>query len=140
MMYQVIGVPLGLVALDIGSDGNLLLFMNSNTRGTNTTVLTNNSTENNFTIQHNNSSIEAGNEQGVLGALFGLFYASACVLSYSLLNLILENPAKTLIRSVRTSALMGSREMNAKDVPVPIGKIYFRINHIFKILHALGGR
>ena len=137
-MYQVIGVPLGLVALDIGSDGNLLISMPSFLRGSNTTVLTNNSTENNFTMQHNNSSIEAGNEQGGRHALIGLFGASCMILLYSLLNLILENPAKTLIRSVRTSALMGSREMNAKDVPVPIGKTYFRINHI--LLHALVGR
>ena len=137
-MYQVIGVPLGLVALDIGSDGNFLYFMSSYLRATNTTVLTNNSTENNFTMQHNNSSIEAGNAQGGVGALNGLFAASCLILFFSLLNLILENPAKTLIRSLRTSALMGSREMNAKDVPVPIGKIYFRINYIF--LHALVGR
>ena len=140
-MYQVIGVPLGLVALDISSDGNLLLLMlDSYSRGTNTTVLTNNSTENNFTMQHNKSSIEAWNAQGGAIALGGLFAASCMILLISLLNLIVENPAKTLIRSVRTSALMGSREMNAKDVPVPIGKFYFRINHIFKILHELGGR
>ena len=138
-MYQVIGVPLGLVALDIGSDWNLLVFMESFLDATNTTVLTNNSTENNFTMQHSNSSIEAGNEQRAR-ALYGLFAGSCCVLFFSLMNLILENPAKTLIRSVRTSALMGSREMNAKDVPVPIGKIYFRINHISKILHDLGGK
>ena len=86
-------------------------------------------------MQHNNSSIEAGNEQGGAGALLGLSTASCYILIFSLLNLILENPAKTLIRSVRTSALMGSREMNAKDVPVPIGKIYFKINYI--LLHAL---
>ena len=138
MMYQVIGVPLGLVALDIGSDGNLLISMPSFLRGSNTTVLTNNSTENNFTMQQNNSSIEAGNEQEEVGALNGLFAASCLILFFSLLNLILENPAKTLIRSVRTSVLMGSREMNAKDVPVPIGKIYFRINYI--LLHARVGR
>ena len=137
-MYQVIGVPLGLVALDIGSDGNLLISMPYYLRGSNTTVLTNNSTENNFTMQHNNSSIEAGNAQREPGALDGLVVASFFILLFSLMNLILENPAKTLIRSLRTSALMGSREMNAKDVPVPIGKIYFRINHIFKILHELG--
>ena len=126
-MYQVIGVPLGLVALDIGSDGNLLYFMSSYLRATNTTVLTNNSTENNFTMQHNNSAIETGNEEGERGALDALWAASCIILLFSLLNLIVENPAKTLIRSVRASALMGSREMNARDVPVPIGKIYFRI-------------
>ena len=71
MMYQVIGVPLGLVALDIGSDGNLLYFMYSYLKATNTTVLTNNSTENNFTMQHNNSLVETGNKQA--RALDGLF-------------------------------------------------------------------
>ena len=89
MMYQVIGVPLGLVALDIGSDGNLLYFMYSYLKATNTTVLTNNSTENNFTMQHNNSSIEAGNAQGGAdarvgfleqGALLGLSTASCFIL------------------------------------------------------------
>ena len=89
-MCQVIGVPLGLVALDIGSDGNLLLFMRSYLRATKTTVLTNNSTENNFTMQQNNSSIEAGNAQGGTGALFGLWVASCIILFFSLLNLILE--------------------------------------------------
>ena len=123
-MYQVIGVPLGLVALDIGSDGNLLLLMDSYIDALNTRALINNSTENNFTMQHNNSSIGTGNKQGEARALRGLFLASGLILLYSLLNLILENPAKTLIRSVRTSALMGSREMNAKDVPVPIGKFF----------------
>ena len=95
-MYQVIGVPLGLVALDIGSDGNLLLFMYSYLKATNTTVLTNN-------MRHNNSSIGTGNEQGGARALRGLFLASGLILLYSLLNLILENPAKTLIRSVRSA-------------------------------------
>ena len=124
-MYQVIGVPLGLVALDIGSDGNLLLFMSSNLRATNTTVLTNNSTENNFTMQHNNSSIETGSEQReVAWRLEGLFIGSCLIIGFSLLSLILENPAKTLIRSVRTSALMRSKEMNAKDLPVPIGNVF----------------
>ena len=124
-MYQVIGVPLGLVALDISSDGNLLLFMSSNLRATNTTVLTNNSTENNFTMQHNNSSIETGSEQReVAWRLEGLFIGSCLIIGFSLLSLILENPAKTLIRSVRTSALMRSKEMNAKDLPVPIGNVF----------------
>ena len=52
--------------LDIGSDGNLLLFMSPNLKATNTTVLTNN-----FTMQHNNSLVETGNKQA--RALDGLF-------------------------------------------------------------------
>ena len=127
LIYQVIGLPLGLVALDMGSDGNLLFFMNSyldTIRAQDTRVLPNNSTNNNFTVQHNNSSIETGSEQReVAWRLEGLFIGSCLIIGFSLLSLILENPAKTLIRSVRTSALMRSKEMNAKDLPVPIGNV-----------------
>ena len=112
-------MPLGLVALDMGSDGNLLFFMNSyldTIRAQNTRVLPNN----NFRVQHNNSSIETGRLEVVGEALF---IGSCLIIGFSLLSLILENPAKTLIRSVRTSALMRSKEMNAKDLPVPIGNV-----------------
>ena len=123
LIYQVIGLPLGLVALDMGSDGNLLFFMNSyldTIRAQNTRVLPND----NITMQHNNSSIETGREQReVAWRLEGLFIGSCLIIGFSLLSLILENPAKTLIRSVRTSALMRSKEMNAKDLPVPIGNV-----------------
>ena len=123
LIYQVIGLPLGLVALDMGSDGNLLFFMNSyldTIRAQDTRVLPNNSTNNNFTVQHYNSLIEAGRLEVVGEALF---IGSCLIIGFSLLSLILENPAKTLIRSVRTSALMRSKEMNAKDLPVPIGNV-----------------
>ena len=123
LIYQVIGLPLGLVALDMGSDGNLLFFMNSfldTIRAQNTKILPNNSTKNNFTVQHYNSLIEAGRLEVVGEALF---IGSCLIIGFSLLSLILENPAKTLIRSVRTSALMRSKEMNAKDLPVPIGNV-----------------
>ena len=117
-------MPLGLVALDMGSDGNLLFFMNSyldTIRAQNTRILTNNSTNNNFTAQHNNSSSSI---ETVAWRLEGLFIGSCLIIGFSLLSLILENPAKTLIRSVRTSALMRSKEMNAKDLPVPIGNVF----------------
>ena len=116
-------MPLGLVALDMGSDGNLLFFMNSyldTIRAQNIRILPNNSTNNNFTVQHYNSLIEAGRLEVVGEALF---IGSCLIIGFSLLSLILENPAKTLIRSVRTSALMRSKEMNAKDLPVPIGNV-----------------
>ena len=53
--------------------------------------------------------------------LLGLIGASTIVLIFSVLNLILGNPAKTLIRNLRFSVLMASRELEAKDVPLPIG-------------------
>ena len=53
--------------------------------------------------------------------LGSLFAASCFILGFSLLNLLVANPIKTLIRNARTSVLMKSREMESKDVPVPIG-------------------
>ena len=70
------------------------------------------------------------------GFFDSLFVASCFILGFSLLNLLLENPIKTLIRNARTSVLMQSREMESKDVPVPIGDyIYCEVmlakNHSF---------
>merc|ERR1719458_1898664 len=66
------------------------------------------------------SDIDTLNQQGETSKLRGLFGASCFILGFSLLNLLVANPIKTLIRNARTSVLMGSREMESKDVPVPI--------------------
>ena len=65
----------------------------------------------------------------------GGFYVVSCfILFFSVLNLLLEKPIKTLIRNARTSLLMGSREMESKDVPVPIGDYtYYKSNKPKKI-------
>jgi len=99
-IFQAIGVPLILVAADVVTDGNLLFDMNDY-------------------IDTLYTSTETANEQGA-DALLGLFLASCFILAFSMLNLIFGNPAKTLIRNVRTSVLMGSRELESKDVPLPI--------------------
>ena len=53
-----------------------------------------------------------------------LYLGSCGILTISMLNLIFGNPAKTLIRNVRTSVLMGSRELESKDIPLPIGDFF----------------
>ena len=117
-------MPLALVALDIYSDGNLLYYMKSFTQwATNTTSFTINST-NVTELQNSTTSAETGNQQGG-EALLGLFLASCIILFASMLNLIFGNPFKTLIRNARTSVFMASRELESKDVPLPMGE-YFR--------------
>merc|ERR1711962_2001420 len=70
------------------------------------------------------SSINSTGSETVLEqALGGLFKASTFILSFSLLSFLFKNPTKTLIRNVRVSALMGSREMESRDAPVPIDHI-----------------
>ena len=115
---RTIGLPLVLVMVDIGSDGNMCYFMSDyigNLRGTTTL------TSNNLTNQ-NNPSTNALHVQGK-DELTGLFITSVCILVFSMLNLIFQKPAKTLIRSAQTCALMESRELESKDVPLPIGDL-----------------
>ena len=115
---RTIGLPLVLVMVDIGSDGNMCYFMSDyigNLRGT-TTLTSNNLTN------PKNPSTEALHVQGK-DELTGLFITSICILVFSMLNLIFQKPAKTLIRSAQTCALMESRELESKDVPLPIGDL-----------------
>ena len=115
-VVKAIGYPFVTVAADVGSDGKLLHFMNSifdTLQATNTTSYTINSAYDNLTDQHH---FIVQNDP-----LFGLITASFWILVYSLLNLIFGNPSKTLIRNVRTYTFMASRELEAKDVPLPIG-------------------
>ena len=74
-----------------------------------------------MTEQHRGTS--SGIQQRI-DAASGLFLASQAILICSILNLIFGNPAKTLIRNAQTSTLMASRELEQKDVPVPIGDIF----------------
>ena len=119
------------MAADVVTDGNLLFDMSYyiDTFWANDTG---DSTYDNVTELHNSTtSTETANGQGA-DALFGLFQASCFILAFSMLNLIFGNPAKTLIRNVRTSVLMGSRELESKDVPLPIGDILLHISFLDK--------
>ena len=115
-IIKAIAVPLVVVAVDVATDGNLLYDMKSyidHLKATSTRSRTINSTDDYMRIDYIR-----------IDAASGLFLASQVILICSILNLIFGNPAKTLIRNARTSALMASRELETKDVPVPIGDIF----------------
>ena len=59
--------------------------------------------------------------------LAGLFIVSIVILFFSTVNLLMSNPLATLVRNARTTVMMNSRELERKDVPVPLGK-NLRIN------------
>ena len=50
-----------------------------------------------------------------------LVVASAIILLSSMLNLVLSNPWSSLLINARTTVLMKTRELERKDVPVPLG-------------------
>ena len=120
-IIKTIGLPLVVVAVDVATDSNLLFDMNSyiDTLRANSTS---NRTDDNVTeILNSTASSETGNREAA-DALLGLWVASIFILAASMLNLISGDSTKTLIRNVRTSVLMASREMEAKDVSLPIGE------------------
>ena len=94
-VIQVIVVPLAIIGVDIGTDGNFLRNMWPET------------------------NLSTGKEEVI--ALDMLFLTSASILVISLMNLIGSNPLKSLIRSARTSTLMRSRKAESEDVALPIG-------------------
>lgn len=94
-VIQVIVVPLAIIGVDIGTDGNFLRNMWPET---------------NYSKGKKEES-----------ALDMLFVTSASILVISLMNLIGSNPLKSLIRSARTSTLMRSRKAESEDVALPIG-------------------
>ena len=122
-ILKTVAVPLILVGADVATDGNLLVDMKSS-YDTLRANSTSNSTDDNVTeILNSTTSSETGNREAA-NALGCLWVASVWILAFSMLNLIFGNPAKTLIRNVCISVLMESREMEAKDVPLPIGEFF----------------
>ena len=50
-----------------------------------------------------------------------VFMFSITILIFSTMKLLLSNPLVTLVRDARTKVMMNSRELERKDVPVPLG-------------------
>ena len=57
-------------------------------------------------------------------AVFTVFHVvvSSIILLSSMLNLVLSNPWSSLLINARTTVLMKTRELERKDVPVPLGE------------------
>ena len=72
--------------------------------------------------------IDLGLDSRVLGQMWSVievaylvFGLSCSILLSSLLNLVFSNPLATLLINARTSVLMKTRELERKNVPVPLG-------------------
>ena len=53
--------------------------------------------------------------------LFALSFVSIVILVFSTVNLLVSNPLASLLRNARTTVMMNSRELERKNVPVPLG-------------------
>ena len=112
LLAQTIAWPLLLVGTDMVTDGKVVTQMWQYT-GTGFDKLWNaNSTA---------SELEDQSELMERVVLNFVFMFSIAILIFSTKKLLLSNPLVTLVRDARTKVMMNSRELERKDVPVPLG-------------------
>ena len=148
LLAQTILMPLLLVGSDILSDGGVLGEMWPYARDSQwiqdklpSTGAANSSSwdeamaneERNTTVNGtgvtNSTAIEQKDNLTEDFHLFGLFSVSITVLIVAMFNLFVSNPLATLVRNARTTVMMNSRELEGKDVPVPLGN-NLQFNHL----------
>ena len=147
LLAKTIVMPLMLVCSDLLSDGGVLgqmwpytmigklLADSGNQAELNSTAAANSSSssvneERNRTLNGDAFTNSTATEQEYLGLgqgqekwiLFYLFIVSILILIVSIVNLLRSNSLATLLRNARTTVMMNSRELERKDVPVPLGK------------------
>ena len=66
--------------------------------------------------------------------LMGVHAASISILIFSVINIVVGNPAKTLIRNAHTAVLMESRKLEKRDIRPSVGE---SSETIFKYLYML---
>ena len=98
----------------------------------NGTVVGSNSTQ----VEQGGQSVLLGRQIPVLDWTLGfLFLVSIFILFFSTVNLLLfrSNWSSTLLRNARTTLMMESRELERKDVPVPLGNnlIFSKLYKVF---------
>ena len=147
LLAKTIVMPLMLVCSDLLSDGGVLgqmwphtmigklLADSGNQAELNSTTTANSSSsgsvneERNRTVNGDAFTNSTATEQEYLGLglgqekwiLFYLFIVSILILIVSIVNLLRSNSLATLLRNARTTVMMNSRELERKDVPVPLG-------------------
>ena len=108
LVVTTIVLPLLLVGADMLSDGGVLAQMWPYTR-----------------FAKDLAGADSGDEARLNSTapwiLAYLFLVSIIVLEFSTGNLLRSNPLATLVRNARTTVMMNSRELERKDVPVPLG-------------------
>ena len=146
LLAQTIVMPLLLVGADMVSDGGVLgqmwpytllakylagAYSGNSTGGGNVSrsdeaavneernMTVNDTGITNSTASEQEDDSEAVDVEGMI--LFILFLVSIIILVGSTWNLLRSNPLATLVRNARTTVMMNSRELERKDVPVPLG-------------------
>ena len=104
-VLKAICVPLAIAAADIATDTGLLINMWS-------------------------YILKVSDNMG----LIGVRSASIGILIFSVINMVVGNPAKTLIRNAHTAVLMESRKLEKRDIRPSVGE---SLDTIFKYLYKL---
>ena len=118
LLANTIVMPLLLVGSDILSDGGVLGQMWPHTMISKLLVgASGNQAQINSTAQWQ-TGLGTGEEIWMLSYLF---LVSILILIVSIVNLFRSNWLASLLRNARTTVMMSSRELERKDVPVPLG-------------------
>ena len=144
LLFTTIVLPVLLVGSDMVSDGGVLGQMwqyslgkalagadSGNQAKLNSTAATNSSNWDEEAVNEErngtgitNSTAEEQEDSGEdldAAILAIMFLVSLLILIASTLTLLFSNTLATLLRNARTNVMMNSRELERKDVPVPLG-------------------
>ena len=111
-------LPVLLVAVDLGSDTNVLVTMGTYFVSTGTAADNSNDT----TAALNTTAGAGGNTRAGRAQVYMLMVISVVILLLSTLKLLASNPLPSLLRGAHTAVAMGSREEEEQDVPLPLGE------------------
>ena len=135
LLVTTIVLPLMLVGSDMVSDGCVLsqmwpytfyakllagAYSGNSTGGANISGAAVNE-ERNMTVNDTGITNSTASEALEDVVLYSLFVVSIMILVASTVNLLRSNPLATLVRNARTTVMMNSRELERKDVPMPLG-------------------
>ena len=120
LLFSTIVLPLMLVGADMVTDVGVLGQMWPYTLWAKTLARrgSGNQAELNSTGAANSSSVDTDMDEI---PLFFLIIVSFLIFIASTVGLLFSNPLATLLRNACTTVMMNSRELERKDVPVPLG-------------------
>ena len=118
LLAQTIVLPLILVGADMVTDGDMLgqMWPYAVFSGSGNQVELNSTAGANIS---RSDEVAVDDDEGII--LGFLFLVSIIILLLSILNMCRSNPLASLVRNARTTVMMNSRELERKDVPVPLG-------------------
>ena len=116
-MFCAMVVPVLLVAVDMVSDGEVLITMVKHVDMLG--ILSGNNTGQNNSTGNVTEGYIRGTEEGTIIILFGI---STLILILSTVTLLFSGPLSTLLCAAHTTVAMGSREQEEQDVVLPLGE------------------